>query len=219
MASEYTNVSHSEGTPTGGMGAIAPIPLKEEIKSQIEERIIIPSLKRMKEEDIAYKGTLSLSIILSESGPVLVDYHVRLNDPATQAMVPIIETDILEILRAMEKDTISSVNLRTSNECTVAVVLAAPGYPMQPETGREIKGIDYSYLMDINSKPLVFVGAVKKTSDGRYFTDGGRNITVVGRGENLQDANEKAYTLIQRRKLDALWYRDDIGNKFFTWES
>ena len=219
LASEYTNVSHSEGTPTGGMGAIAPIPLKEEIKSQIEERIIIPTLKGMKEEDIAYKGTLTLSIILSESGPVLVDYHVRLNDPATQAMVPIIETDILEILRAMEKDTISSVNLRTSNECTVAVVLAAPGYPMQPETGREIKGIDNSYLMDINSKPLVFVGAVKKTSDGRYFTDGGRNITVVGRGENLQDANEKAYTLIQRRKLDALWYRDDIGNKFFTWES
>ena len=173
----------------------------------------------MKKENISYKGILTLSIILSEDGPVLVDYHVRLNDPATQAMVPIIKTDVLEILMAMEKDTVGSVNLRTTNECTVAVVLAAPGYPMQPETGREIKGIDYSYLMNINDKPLVFVGAVKKTSDGRYFTAGGRNITVVGRGDSLQDANEKAYALIQKRKLDALWYRDDIGNKFFTWES
>lgn len=219
LASEYTNVSHFEGTPTGGMGAIAPIPLKNEYKKQIEEKIIIPTLNGMKKENISYKGVLTLSIVLSEEGPVLVDYHVRLNDPATQAMVPIIETDILEVLMAMEKDTVGSVKLRTTNECTVAVVLAAPGYPMQPETGREIKGIDYSYLMNINSKPLVFVGAVKKTSDGRYFTDGGRNITVVGRGDSLQDANEKAYLLIQNRPLDALWYRDDIGNKFFTWEN
>ena len=219
LASEYTNVSHSEGTPTGGMGAIAPIPLKPEHKKIIEDKIIIPTLNGMKKENILYKGVLTLSIILNTDGPVLVDYHVRLNDPATQAMVPIIKTDMLEILRAMEKDNVDSIDLQTTNECTVAVVLAAPGYPMQPETGREIKGIDYSYLMNINDKPLVFVGAVKKTSDGRYFTAGGRNITIVGRGDSLQDANEKAYALIQRRKLDALWYRDDIGNKFFTWES
>ena len=219
LASEYTNVSHSEGTPTGGMGAIAPIPLKPEHKKIIEDKIIIPTLNGMKKENILYKGVLTLSIILNTDGPVLVDYHVRLNDPATQAMVPIIKTDMLEILRAMEKDNVGSIDLQTTNECTVAVVLAAPGYPMQPETGREIKGIDYSYLMNVNTKPLVFVGAVKKTSDGRYFTAGGRNITIVGRGDSLQDANEKAYALIQRRKLDALWYRDDIGNKFFTWES
>ena len=219
LASEYTNVSHSEGTPTGGMGAIAPIPLKPEHKKIIEDKIIIPTLNGMKKENILYKGVLTLSIILNTDGPVLVDYHVRLNDPATQAMVPIIKTDMLEILRAMEKDNVGSIDLQTTNECTVAVVLAAPGYPMQPETGREIKGIDYSYLMNINTKPLVFVGAVKKTSDGRYFTAGGRNITIVGRGDSLQDANEKAYALIQRRKIDALWYRDDIGNKFFTWES
>lgn len=219
LASEYTNVSHYEGTPTGGMGAIAPIPLKEEQKRQIEERIIIPTLNGMKNENISYKGVLTLSIVLSDKGPVLVDYHVRLNDPATQAMVPIIETDIVEVLRAMIEDKLSSVKLKTSNECTVAVVLAAPGYPMQPEMGREIKGIDNAYLLNITQKPLVFVGAVKKTSDGRYFTDGGRNITVVGRGESLQEANEKAYYLINRRKLDALWYRDDIGNKFFTWEN
>lgn len=218
LASEYTNVSHFEGTPTGGMGAIAPIPLKEPMRREIEERIIEPTIKGMREEGIAYKGILTLSIILGDNGPVLVDFHVRLNDPATQAMVPIIKTDVLDILMAMKKDRLDTIKLETTSQATVAVVLATPGYPMSPETGREIKGIDYSYLMNITEKPLVFVGAVKKTSDGRYFTDGGRNITVVGCGDNLHDANEKAYELINSRPLENLWYRDDIGNKFFTWE-
>ena len=219
LASEYTNVSHFEGTPTGGMGAIAPIPLKDEVKAKIEESIILPTLKGMKEEGITYKGILTLSIVLNEKGPVLVDYHVRLNDPATQAMLPIIRTDVLEILRAMDRDSLSSVKLETTNQCTVAVVMAAPGYPMQPEIGREIKGLDYSFMMNVNTKPLVFMGAVKQTSDGRYFTDGGRNITVVGSGDSLQDANEKAYVLIGKKNLEPLWFRDDIGNKFFTWET
>ncbi len=219
LASEYTNVSHFEGTPTGGMGAIAPIPIKENIRKSIEDHIILPTLKGMKEEGITYKGILTLSIILNESGPILVDYHVRLNDPATQAMLPIIRTDALEILMAMDRDSLSSVKLETSSQCTVAVVMASPGYPMQPERGREIRGLDYAFMMNANTKPLVFMGAVKKTSDGRFFTDGGRNITVVGTGESLQDANERAYALIGRRRLEPLWYRDDIGNKFFTWES
>ncbi|MGN1163866.1 MAG: phosphoribosylamine--glycine ligase [Candidatus Ornithospirochaeta sp.] len=219
LASEYTNVSHFEGTPTGGMGAIAPIPLKENLRKSIEDKIIIPTLKGMKEEGITYKGIITLSIVMNDSGPILVDYHVRLNDPATQAMLPIIKTDVVEILRAMDRDDLSSVKLETSNQCTVAVVMAAPGYPMQPEIGREIKALDYSFMMNANIKPLVFMGAVKQTSDGRYFTDGGRNITVVGCGDSLQDANEKAYALIGKKHLEPLWYRDDIGNKFFTWES
>ena len=219
LASEYTHVSHYEGTPTGGMGAIAPIPLKEERKNEIKERIIEPLLKGMKEEGISYKGVMTLSLVISDNGPYLVDFHVRLNDPATQAMVPIIKTDVMDIMMAMKEDKLSTLKLETSSLATVAVVLATPGYPINPETGREIKGIDNSYLMNLNDKPLVFVGAVKRTSDGRYFTDGGRNITVVGYGDTIQEANERAYSLIDHRPLESLWYRHDIGNKFFTWEN
>ena len=195
------------------------IKTREERKNEIKERIIEPLLKGMKEEGISYKGVMTLSLVISDNGPYLVDFHVRLNDPATQAMVPIIKTDVMDIMMAMKEDKLSTLKLETSSLATVAVVLATPGYPINPETGREIKGIDNSYLMNHNDKPLVFVGAVKRTSDGRYFTDGGRNITVVGYGDTIQEANERAYSLINHRPLESLWYRHDIGNKFFTWEN
>ena len=195
------------------------IKTREERKNEIKERIIEPLLKGMKEEGISYKGVMTLSLVISDNGPYLVDFHVRLNDPATQAMVPIIKTDVMDIMMAMKEDKLSTLKLETSSLATVAVVLATPGYPINPETGREIKGIDNSYLMNLNDKPLVFVGAVKRTSDGRYFTDGGRNITVVGYGDTIQEANERAYSLIDHRPLESLWYRHDIGNKFFTWEN
>ncbi len=216
IANEYTNVSKSQGTPTGGMGAIAPIPLTDEVKDQIRTRIIEPTLEGMREEGFGYMGVLTLSIIITDGGPVLVDYHVRLNDPATQAMVPVIKTDVIEIMEAMKENRVSSLRLETNNIATVAVVLASKGYPLAPEKGNEIEGITNAFLMDTEDKPLVFIGAVRKNDDGRYFTDGGRCITVVGRGSTFEEANEQAYTLIKEKNFASLWYRDDIGNKFFN---
>lgn len=214
---EYTQVSHENGTPTGGMGAIAPLPLRSGQKEKLIQKVIEPVIKGMKEEGCAYKGVITLSVVIDHSDePYLVDYHVRLNDPATQVIAPIIETDLGKILYAMKEDKVSEIELETTDDCAVAVVLAAPGYPMQPEVGREIKGINNAFLMELEDKPKVFLGAVKKTSDGRFFTDGGRAITVVGTGVSLQDANEAAYKLIESKKFESLWFRDDIGNKFFN---
>ncbi len=216
LANEYTNVSHSQGTPTGGMGAVAPVPLKEYVIEDIKSRIIEPTLHGMKKEGLVYRGILTLSIIISSSGPVLVDYHVRLNDPATQAMVPIIKTDIVEILSAMQENRVSSLKLELNNLSTVAVVLASKGYPLNPEKGVEIEGITNAFLMNSSDKPLVFIGAIERRKDGKCYTTGGRCITVVGRGESIEEANEQAYTLIREKKFPVLWYRDDIGNKFFN---
>lgn len=216
LANEYTNVSHSQGTPTGGMGAIAPIPIRESIKDEIKEKIIEPTLRGMKKEGLAYTGVLTLSIIISKEGPVLVDYHVRLNDPATQAMVPIIKTDIIEIMEAMKENRISSINLELNNLSTVAVVLASYGYPLNPEIGNEVTGLTNGFLMNIEKKPLVFIGALKKTPDGHYFTYGGRCITVVGRARSLEEANFQVYELLKKKKLSSLWYREDIGTKFMN---
>ncbi|MBQ0071946.1 MAG: phosphoribosylamine--glycine ligase [Spirochaetales bacterium] len=214
---EYTNISHENRTPTGGMGAIAPLPLPWDEEQMIKEAIIEPTIQGMKEEGSAYKGVLTLSVVISQDKkPYLVDYHVRLNDPATQVYAPIIKTDFGQILYAMEQDKVSSIKLETTEDCAVAVVLAAPGYPMQPEIGREIKGLSNAFLCDISSKPRVFLGAVKKTSNGRYFTNGGRAITVVGTAPSLEEANAKAYELIKSKKFDSLYYRDDIGDKFFS---
>lgn len=214
--SDYMRKSAEDNTPTGGMGAICPVPLLEKLKGKIKERIIDPTLYGMKVEQLSYKGVLTLSMMIREDGePYLVDYHVRLNDPATQAMVPLINTDIISLLYAMRHDRINTMELSVSDMCTVAVVLASEGYPLCPKTGKEINGIDSRLLEPILDYPVVFVGAIQD-EEGKAITTGGRNLTVVGKGRNLQEANRRAYDLIEKRKFRGLWYREDIGNAYFT---
>ncbi len=216
VTSDYMKKSAEDNTPTGGMGAICPVPLLEKLKGKIKERIIDPTLYGMKVEQLSYKGVLTLSMMIREDGePYLVDYHVRLNDPATQAMVPLINTDIISLLYAMRHDRINTMELSVSDMCTVAVVLASEGYPLCPKTGKEINGIDSRLLEPILDYPVVFVGAIQD-EEGKAITTGGRNLTVVGKGRNLQEANRRAYDLIEKRKFRGLWYREDIGNAYFT---
>ena len=215
IVSEYTRRKEGDDVPTGGMGAICPVPIHEDIAEAIKEKIIDPTLYGMKVEQLSYKGVLTLSMMIREDGePYLVDYHVRFNDPAAQAMIPLIQTDIIEILNAMQEDKISSVDLSVSELCSVAVVLASEGYPMEPEIGREVKGLTNMLLEPIAGYPLVFCGALQDEG-GRAITTGGRNITVVGFGENLERANHQAYKVIKHKDFGRLWYRDDIGNAYF----
>jgi phosphoribosylamine--glycine ligase len=215
ITSDYTSVSKTNTTPTGGMGAVCPVPLIDEVREKIIEKIVEPTLYGMKIEQLAYRGVLTLSLILKEGmEPVLVDYHVRFNDPATQAMVPIIKTDLIEILNAMTRNEVNTIKLETTDDCTVAVVLASPGYPLKPIMDIKINGITNVFLMNVEDKPLVFCGAIG-LKDGIPVTTGGRNLTIVGRGKNIEDANKKAYALIQNKRFSDLWYREDIGNSFF----
>lgn len=215
ITSDYTSVSKTNTTPTGGMGAVCPVPLIDEVREKIIEKIVEPTLYGMKVEQLAYRGVLTLSLILKEGmEPVLVDYHVRFNDPATQAMVPIIKTDLIEILNAMTRNEVNTIKLETTDDCTVAVVLASPGYPLKPIMNIKINGITNVFLMNVEDKPLVFCGAIG-LKDGIPVTTGGRNLTIVGRGKNIEDANKKAYALIQNKRFSDLWYREDIGNSLF----
>lgn len=219
LTNEYTNAYHAQQIPTGGMGAISPLPIKDEIKERIINKIIKPILEGMQAEGFSYSGILTLSIIIKKSGePVLVDYHVRLNDPATQAMVPIINTDIMTIILAIKNKKLKGVKLSTNNLSTVAVVLASNGYPLEPQIGLEIGDLSNAFLMNYGKKPIVFLGAVKYSSDKGFVTDGGRCITVVGKGTTIEEANESAYSLINSQNFTNLYYRDDIGEKFFNQE-
>ncbi len=216
ITSDYTKKAADDQTPTGGMGALCPLPIIDEVREKIIERIIKPTLYGMQVEQLAYKGILTLSLMITpEKEPYLVDYHVRFNDPATQAMVPIINTDLIEILEAMDKDSISSVGLSTTDECTVAVVLASEGYPMDPKTGKNVEGLSSMLLEPLNDGPIIFCGAIQNI-DGKAITTGGRNLTVVGKGESIGEANKNAYDVIKRKHFQNLWYRDDIGNAYFT---
>ena len=215
ITSDYTKKSADDQTPTGGMGALCPLPMIDEVKEKVMERIIKPTLYGMQVEQLSYKGILTLSLMITpEKEPFLVDYHVRFNDPSAQSMIPIISTDIISVLSAMEEDRVSSVELSTTDECTVAVVLAADGYPLNPETGMEVKGLTSMFLEPLSDGPVVFCGAIQDR-DGKAITTGGRILTVVGKGRSIGEANRNAYDLIGRKRFPGLWYRDDIGNAYF----
>ena len=219
LCSEYTRREHSDmglGIPTGGMGAVCPIPLSPEVTEVISKKIIHPTFKGLKEEKLYYKGVLTFSIVLAEDGPYLVDYHVRLNDPATQAMVPLIKNDLVELMMAMQNNTLKQVKPITSEQSSVCVVIASEGYPNDTKTGLKLgpvsqKCLDNSY----NNGSYVFFGAVKQEKDGNIYTTGGRAATIVGVGQNIIEANSMAYGAIDSVTFDGSWYREDIGNKFF----
>ena len=203
------------GSPTGGMGSICPVPLRKHFHEKLINTIIEPTLYGMQVEQLAYKGVLTFSLILTEEGPVLVDYHVRFNDPATQAIAPLIKSDIVEILNAMKQDKLKEFGLEVSNNSAVAVVVASKGYPENPSVGKVVEQLPLIIRNNLLSdKPKIFYGAVMD-DDGKAVTVGGRNVTVVGVGHNIIAANKQAYTYIDNVKFEDSWYRNDIGNKFF----
>lgn len=217
ICSEYTKTEAQNGLPTGGMGAICPVPISKVNKNKIESTIIKPVLKGMEKEGLLYRGVLTLSIILHKTkGPILVDYHVRLNDPATQAIIPLIKSDAVSIYEALNKDEIHDFKLEISNDTCTAIVIASEGYPGNPVINKEVAPISSPLLFNTFSKdfPLFFYGKIER--DGtKYITTGGRCVTIVGRSNNIIKSGEEAYKAINNIKFDGMWYRKDIGTKFY----
>jgi phosphoribosylamine--glycine ligase len=214
FCSDYMK-TESKGIPTGGMGSVCPVPLEAATKSDIEERIIKPTLYGMKVERLSYKGVLTFSVIITKNGPILVDYHVRFNDPAAQAFIPLVKSDLIDILHAMKTDSISSYNLQVSQKSSVALVIASAGYPQEPQTGKILEPMPAAVLRNsFADAPLFFFGGVER-KDGQAVTTSGRCVTVVGSKENIIQSNKQAYLGAKYIKFPGAWFRDDIGDRFF----
>lgn len=214
-SSDYMKAGHG-GLPTGGMGSICPVPLQESVRQALVDTIIEPTLFGLKAEKMAYKGVLTISVIITKQGPILVDYHVRFNDPAAQAIVPLIRTDIIDILTAMKEDTLSTLNLEVSTNSAVALVVASEGYPEDPVVGKALEPIPAALMLNaFMGSPFYFFGGVT-SKDGQLLTSGGRCVTVVGIGYNIMDANKNAYKGVKHISFPGAWYRPDIGDNFFT---
>lgn len=219
LCSEYTKREHTDkgiGIPTGGMGAVCPVAIGQDTINSISKKIIHPTFKALKEENLYYKGILTFSIVLSDKGPFLVDYHVRLNDPATQAMVPLLKNDLVELMIAMQKNTLKKIEPKTTGQSSVCVVIASEGYPNDTKIGEKLAPVNPKDLGNyIDDGVFVFFGAVSRKANGNIYTTGGRAATLVGVGNNIIEANSKAYGAIDAVQFDGSWYREDIGNKFF----
>lgn len=215
FSSDYTKTFHEEGVPTGGMGSVCPVPLREETRNTLMERIINPTWYGMKVEHLLYRGVLTFSVILSKDGPILADYHVRFNDPATQAILPLVKNDAIDLIQAVRHDALSSVKLEASMRSSVAVVVASKGYPQKPETGKVLKPMAaYLQMNSFNTEPLIFFGGVQE-QNGQFVTTSGRCVTVVGFGDNINLANKQAYGILPAIQFDGCWHRSDIGDRFF----
>ncbi len=198
------------GLNTGGMGTIAPVPfVSSEFMKTIENNIIAPTLSAITKDGIPYQGVIYPGLMLTESGPKILEFNARFGDPETQSYMRLLDSDIIDIFNACIDGTLESLHIKWRNKFATTIVLASGGYPGAYEKNIEISGIkEAEQLTDI----IVFhAGTICK--DGKYFTNGGRVLGVSAIGDTLEEALEKAYTAIQKISFTGMQYRKDIGKK------
>ncbi len=196
----------NRGPNTGGMGAYAPYPTNRRVSNIIEQVIIQPTILSLRDQGIDYKGVLYAGIILTSLGPKVLEFNCRFGDPEAQAMFPIIENDLYEMLLAVVDGRLSDIQTKTKNHWSICVVLASGGYPFDYRVGEEIVFKDR-----LSAKTLIF-HAGTKTEDSKLVTASGRVLNVVTTHENLKIAKQKVYEEIKKIHFKGMYYRRDIGN-------
>ena len=196
------------GKNTGGMGAYAPAPLvTPEIMQRIVTEVLEPTIATLNERGIDYRGILYAGLMITPKGaPKVVEFNCRFGDPETQAVLPLLDTPLDELMLACIKGELANVNIRWKSGSAVCVVAAAGGYPDAYEKGKEITGLD---TVD---DAIVFHAGTKEEGD-RILTNGGRVLGITAVGDNLQNAISQAYLALDRLSFEDMYYRKDIGKK------
>ena len=194
------------GLNTGGMGTVAPNPYyTKEIADICMETIFKPTIEAMNSEGRTFKGCLYFGLMLTENGPKVIEYNCRFGDPETQVVLPLLESDLLEIMMATTNGTLADTEVKFSDGAAACVVMASNGYPQKYESGFTL-----SIGTDVADKVYV---AGAKCVDGILKTAGGRVLGVTDTGKTLTEALEKAYENVNSVKFDNAFYRKDIGAK------
>ena len=199
---------NDEGPNTGGMGTFAPVPwVTEEQMKEIEEKVVIPTLKALQKRDRPFKGILFPGIMITKEGPKVIEFNARFGDPETQSYMRILETDLLDILFACIEARLSEQKIQWSTEIACCIVAASDGYPGQYEKGKIISGLE-SYQNEIT----IFHVATQE-SNGDILTNGGRVLGITATGNHLKVSLHKAYEAIDSISFEGMQYRKDIGMK------
>ncbi len=210
-AQDHKRIGNGDtGKNTGGMGAYAPAPLvTSEVLQKVEERIIRPTLKGMRDEGYPYTGFLYVGLMIDKGEPSVVEYNARLGDPETQVVLPLVKSDFIAALQASVDGTLGEVPFEMHRKSAATVVIASGGYPDHYETGREITIAEEVAEMD---NCLVF-HAGTSCKEGRLTTAGGRVFSVTALGENLKESIDLAYLAVKKIGFEGAYYRTDIGAK------
>jgi phosphoribosylamine--glycine ligase len=196
---------NGEGPNTGGMGSYSPVTdVPESLVEWTTANVTIPVLNELTRRGIAYTGFLYIGLMLTDDGPQVLEFNCRLGDPEAQAILPRMESDFLEVLAAGARDELAGQALEWSPRVAVDVVLAAPGYPGDPDIGMAIIGVDKV------SEALVFHAGTAEASTG-LVTAGGRVVNVVGVGDTFVEARESAYAAADLIQFRGIQFRTDIA--------
>ncbi len=200
---------HDQGPNTGGMGAYSPGPISASLHKKIMRRIIIPTLQGMKEEGREFKGVLYAGLMIKGADPKVLEFNVRFGDPETQVTLPRLKNDLLEVLLAVQDQSLNQVHLEWRSQAAVCVILASRGYPGSYDKGKPIKGLEkLSRLPNI----FTFYAGVKR-EDHRLVTSGGRVLGVTALSKNLKKAIRQAYRAVDKVYFEGMYCRRDIGYK------
>ena len=200
------------GKNTGGMGAYAPAPVvTPETMRRVEEEVVIPTLKGMKERGTPYRGCLYCGLIITAEGPKVIEYNCRLGDPETQVVLPLIEGDLAEILRSIAERRLDPGTVRLHEASAVCVVMASRGYPDDYQTGKVIHGLEKAK----HEEGFVVFHAGTRADGDQILTSGGRvlGVTAIGYSHELQKTIDAAYRAVGMITFDGAYYRSDIGQK------
>ena len=195
---------NDEGLNTGGMGTVAPNPYyTEAIAARCMEEIFLPTIRAMKAEGRPFRGCLYFGLMLTPKGPKVIEYNCRFGDPETQVVLPLLESDLLTVMRATTEGTLAQTEVKFSDKSACCVILASDGYPQKYQSGFEM-------TIAPEALPHAFVAGAK-LADGKLLTSGGRVIGLTAVEDTLPQAIEKAYELAGMVHFENAYCRRDIG--------
>lgn len=196
------------GLNTGGMGTIAPNPYyTPEIAEECMEKIFLPTIRAMKAEGRTFKGCLYFGLMLTKNGPKVIEYNCRFGDPETQVVLPLLETDLFEIMQAVANGTLENVDIRFKDASACCVILASKGYPKKYETGLPI-----TLPEEPKHGAEIFIAGARM-KDGILVTGGGRVLGVTAVAETLELAVKNAYEAAEDVRFEGAYKRNDIGRR------
>jgi phosphoribosylamine--glycine ligase len=205
-AKDYKRIGDDDTGPnTGGMGAVSPVVFAgDAFMARVEERVVKPTIEGLKKEGITYRGFIFIGLMNVKGNPYVIEYNVRMGDPETEAVLPRIKSDLVELLHAAATGTLREKHIAVTPDTATTVVMVSGGYPNDYKKGFTISGLD-------SVEEAIAFHAGTRHVQGNTVTDGGRVLAVTALGKTPEEAREKAYRDVSRLRWDEVYFRKDIG--------
>jgi phosphoribosylamine--glycine ligase len=205
-AKDYKRIGEGDtGLNTGGMGAVSPVPFADALLlEKIENRIVKPTIAGLQKDNIEYKGFVFIGLINVKGEPIVIEYNVRMGDPETEAVIPRLKSDLVELFQAVAAQTLNEVALEIDERSATTIMVVSGGYPEEYDKGFEISGLE-------KIQDSIAFHAGTKLDNNKVVTNGGRVIAITSFGDNFQEAIKKSYQNIEKLHFDKMYYRKDIG--------